>query len=267
MKMNCRTLGFLAFALIAGPMAALAQSIVTIDPNAFSPGQDVSLATPGVQLQAISIVPNPNPPSPGFTYMPQYSDVYVQTEQGGTPVGANFFSPTDSAVSSPQTISWGEAEAANSCLQNIECDGLIASLAQLPILRINFSTPTDYLSALSLVTRDDTAIIYAFNSSGQLLGDCYGLSSNTPGLTCGETAVSPTATNIGWYADSITTSTPDISYALVGGLGNVKPIGEIQFAETVPEIDSTAAASGLTLLFGGLLSLRGRRAKTSTKNS
>jgi hypothetical protein len=267
MKMNCRTLGFLTFALIAGPMAALAQGIVTIDPNAFSAGQDVSLATPGVQLQAISIVPNPNPTSPGFTYMPQYSDVYVQTEQGGTPVGANFFSPTDSAVPSPQQISWGEAEAANSCLENTECDVSTAALAQLPVLRINFSTPTDYLSALSLTDRDDEEVIFAFNSAGQLLGDCFGPSSNTPGLTCGETVVSPIATNIGWYADSITTSTPDISYALVGGLGNVKPIGEIQFAEIVPEIDTTSAASGLTLLFGGLLSLSTRRAKTSTKNS
>ena len=53
--MNWKVLGLLAMGLVGEPIIGNAQTVVTIDPNNYAAGTDISTATPGVTLDYIQV--------------------------------------------------------------------------------------------------------------------------------------------------------------------------------------------------------------------
>jgi hypothetical protein len=255
LRTKSRLLPLLLVALAANGVllrTAHAQFVTTLDPIFFAPGTNISNALPGVTLSAMSLVPDGTNGQGVPLYGPSYAPVYAD---------GDFFSP-QSSPSTSSAASWGGgffnlASFADSCFQT--CFPNVGQNFGTALL-ISFNKPVDMVDALQIDNPQDGAFIQAFDSSHQLVGYClpafgpqaignYGCYS-VLGNTCGDTVSCPLLTSI---------SAPQISEVLVGGYNMADEIRGIQFAAAAPEIDTASAASGLTLLLGGLLVLRGRR--------
>jgi hypothetical protein len=232
--------------------------VVTIDANNFTAGQDVTNATAGVQLFAMTTVLNPNPTFNGNMYTPVFGSVYAQPVTAGCEffgatcsVNGNLtfgFTQTTQPSSSP--VLWNETQAAANCL-GADCDGLSGGiLTTFPTFVAEFSTPTNSVSALLLYGETPPSGIIALNAMGQVVGTCVGFPNGQRGSTstCSSTYAidSPTA---GWGSYTITSSSADITYLLAASPADDRGVGQIQFF-SVPEPDSLAlfAAAGLGLL-------------------
>jgi hypothetical protein len=124
-------------------------------------------------------------------------------------------------------------------------------------LQVSFAIPTDLVNVLAYSTGGDPTLITAFDSAGNVIGGA---------------GIDPFGSNPGWGFGTISAGdgsmiegNPGISTLLIGGTtGTHQGINEIAYASiplSAPEIDTTSAASGLTLLLGGLMVLRGRRVR------
>lgn len=247
----------LAVALIANAVSlgiAHAQSVTTLDPSFFTPGTDISNVFSGVTLSAVTLVPNGTNAEGRDLLTPSFAPVYAD--------GALFSSQS----SPPFPDDWG----GTFFLTTDPCfDGCVRSSPPFfgTNLLISFSTPVDMVTALQLDNPFNGVFMQAFDSSNQLIGECLPASfSPQPQGNYGCYSVlnnnsNPCGNNVSCqYTTSI--SAPDISKVILGGYNMPDQIGAVQY-ETVraPEIDPASAASGVTLLLGGLLVLRGRRPK------
>jgi hypothetical protein len=238
------------------------QAFITIDPNVFAPGQNISNAFPGAQLLAMTYVPNlnPDPNRPGEFIIQNLPTVFAQPVTAGCtyfifgPCAASGnlvlgYSPT--TVPSAQPIFWGDANfAAFKCVDNPtgSCDNP-GGLA-LPVLRVNFSVATDKVSALIGFGLDDPSEIDAFDGSGNLLAMCFGgvpaPNSSPPGCMTVVSRVDSSRNSGGWAIFTITRPSADINFILVGGQGNDRPISQVQFDSPV----SLQLAGLLTMVKG-----------------
>jgi hypothetical protein len=247
--MRARSAGLLLIvALVSAPNFA---ATITIDPNNFYNGQVIS--APGVTLETETIVPD-GTASTG--YAPTFGPVYsydASCTSGSFPcpvIGTKLFAPSPSGAlaGTPNYGNggfWGNSGSMLSCSQNCVFYG---DSSGATFLRINFAQPTDFVDALGFSSGGDNTGIIAFDSAGDMLGSAF----NSVG------------TNPGWGYATVTTTTSDISTVLIGGANSYRAINEIDYSAVplrAPEIDTTSAASGLTLLFGGLMVLRGRRSR------
>jgi hypothetical protein len=225
--------------LACSPTFADPQALITVNPNNFAPGQNISNATAGAQLLALSAVPNPDPNFPGTT-IAQYLPVYAQP----VAVGCSFGFPcalggTLTLGYSPTTgtfadILWGEEnDAVNSgCL--IPPNGLFC-ITDAPVLRVNFDVPTNFVTAAVGVFDDDGSVIEAFDGNGQSIARCIVFPSEImpidipPG--CASAIIAQGG--IGWFQVTISRPTADISFVLIGGFGNVRPTAQVQFNSPV----------------------------------
>ena len=144
--------------LLSCPGAFAEQQVfMTIDPNTFAPGQNLSNAATGAVLRAVTAVLNPDPnPPPGFTYVLHYSpSVFAQSVTAGCvfegiPCAAtgNLEFGWDATLPLPSTqpIVWGSGQSAAACLTSF-CDSTSAFGLDHPALRIDFSVPTDHVSS------------------------------------------------------------------------------------------------------------------------
>ena len=255
--MNGKIFGILVVSLTVGSLIAKgapAQEVIAaIDPNNYSNGQMIT--APGVTLQTESFIPTS---AADQFYSPVFSPVYSYTAgctNGAFPcpaVGTNLFAPSpngaspNGGVNVPNGGFWGGS--GGECVQNCIFNSLYANTVYL---QLNFATPTDLVNILAFSTGGDPTVITAFDSTGNVLGSAID---------------DPFGTNPGWGYATVTTDVSDISSVLIGGAaGTYQGINEINFASvrlSAPEIDTTSAASGLTLLLGGLLVLRGRTARS-----
>jgi hypothetical protein len=244
--MNGKILGFLVVGLTVGSLLAkiAPAQVVTIDPNNFGSGQVIT--APGVTLQTETF----GTIDTYQMYAPVLSPVYSYDAGCSSfpcvAVGTNVFAPSPSGVGLGGSGHvnggfWGADASALQCAQNCMLD---ATYSNLEYLRLTFATPTDFVNTLAFSTGGDPTVITAFDSAGNMVGEAY----------------VDVGSSYGWGYASITTTTSDISTVLIGGVDNYQGINEIAYA---PEIDPTSAASGLTLLLGSLLVLRGRRAASS----
>jgi hypothetical protein len=244
--------GILAF-LVVGLTVVLAKmapaQVVTIDPNNYGNGQVIT--APGVTLQTETFTPAGTTDGVAL-YSPVFGPVYSNTIVGCgpicPPVGTNLFAPSPTGASpngggyNPGGF-WGGS--AIECAQNCLFNSLYSSTVYL---EVNFTTPTDFVNTLAFSTGGDPTVITAFDSAGNVLGSAIADLNGS--------------SDANWSYASVTTATDDISRVLIGGAaGTWQGVNEISYA---PEIDSTSAASGLTLLLGSLLVLRGRRPKPSS---
>jgi hypothetical protein len=230
----------LLVALACSPAFAEPQALITVAPNNFSPGQNISNSTAGARLLALAAVPNPDPNFPGTT-IAQYFPVYAQPVAVGC--GA-FFIPCSLGGSltlgySPTTgtfadILWGEEnDAVNSgCL--IRPNGLFC-ITDAPVLRVNFDVPTNFVTAAVGVFDDDGSVIEAFDVNGNSIARCIVFPSETMPIDvpsgCAPAIIAQGG--IGWFQVTISRPTADISFVLIGGFGNVRPIAQMQFDSPV----------------------------------
>jgi hypothetical protein len=264
-RMNTKILGLLAMksrfsmclvmALIANgaSLRAAQAQITTIDPNNFASGQVVT--APGVTLETETFVQTSADSSAPIVSGPVYSYNVGGgcTNNGyGSPcsvVGTSLFAPAPTgALPLPGNANWGiggfwgdpsDGEAYNCSQKCVLNQGVGGSI----VLRLDFAQPTDLVDVLAFFNGGDYTEITAFDSAGNRIGqDFDGVGSGA-----------------GWGYATIATGKDDISTVLIGGNDSFRAINEISYA-LVPEIDPTSAASGLALLLGGLVVLRGRRA-------
>lgn len=241
--MKSRLLMWLVVALITsgGSLRTVdAQSATTLDPNSFASGQNISNAFSGVTLFSMSLVPGTVAGNPFTVWTPSYAPVYA--------VG-DFFSSSSSSAAG-----WG-SNSGLSCFQG--CLGSQGSNFGTNLL-LDFNRPVTMVSVFQTGNAFNGVDLQAFNSSNQLVGYC----GATPGHA-------QSVGNYGcysvingaiqqWQVDT-SVSASAISKILIGGFNNGgDEISAIRYAGA-PEIDSASAASGLALLLGSLVVLRGRR--------
>ena len=261
--MKSRLLMWLVMAVLATGASlrmAQAQSVITLDPSAFAAGTNVSNAFAGVTLSTMSFVSAGNDPNTGIPlWSPTYAPVYAE----GNLFAQNVLTGPNSGM---QTGLWGTVlqpvsgggDCFHACIGfSFPQDPHVSSVSDL---LVSFNSPVSLASALQIGNFANGEFLDAFNSSDQLVAQCipsfdtlavgnYGCYSvlNTQYLSNYQLATSVTA--------------PDISKIVLGGYNQGAEIGAIE-AVRAPEIDPASAASGLTLLLGGLMVLRGRRSAT-----
>jgi hypothetical protein len=162
-------------------------------------------------------------------------------------LGTSLFAPSPSGAL-PNTPNfgtggfWGNGGPVLTCSQNCV---LYQDYSDATFLRVNFAQPTDFVDALAFFNGGDPTGITAFDSAGNIVGQAF----------------NSTGSSLGWGYATVTTATSDISTVLIGGANSYRGINVIDYSPLrAPELDTTTAASGLTLLLGSLLVLRGRRA-------
>jgi hypothetical protein len=237
---------------------------ITINPNNYGSGQAIS--APGVTLETETFVQAGTDSTGSPLYVPTFSPVYSYNMGAGcmngsypcAVVGTSLFapSPTGALPNTPNFGAggfWGTQYAgslAPDCSQNCVF-GASAGVDGAILLRVDFAHPTDFVDALGFLNGGDPTEITAFDSAGNLVGEAF---NDTTGIFTG------------WADATVTTATPDISTVLIGGYDSFRGVNVIDYAAIpAPEIDTTSAASGLTLLLGGLVVLRGRRLRHAGK--
>jgi len=222
--------------------SAFAQEVlVTIDPNDFAAGQNISAATPGALLRTMTAVANPDPNFPG-SFVPQYgSAVFASPVAAGcaafenvpcSPGGSLVFGYSPGTVPATTPILWGEENGAANCL--VICDANQAAKLFVPALRIDFSQPTDLVSAVIAFYDDDGGglegfkTVEAFDANGQSVALCADEPPGIPITGCATTVLS-SGPDSGWAMFTLSRPAPDISFVLIGGRGNVRPVAQVQF--------------------------------------
>jgi hypothetical protein len=128
-------------------------------------------------------------------------------------------------------------------------------------LLLEFASPVTSISIVEDENNYNGVYMEAFNASNQIAGNC-GTDAEGP-LPVGNYGCYSVLTNppnlVNQEVETSISASGGISKILIGGYNNGVAISTIQFTARAPEIDPASAASGLTLLLGGLLVLSGRR--------
>ena len=231
-----------------------AQAVITLDPSAFAPGTNVSNAFSGVTLSAMSFVPDGTDPVTGVPlYTPVYAPVYAE---GNLFAQGPLSTPYLQSGPGLQADFWGEFNqpAYGDCFT--VCAG--GEFLRGSDLLVSFASPIIFASALQIGNWAGGEDIEAFNSSDQLVASCFATTAPLPigNYGCYSALNDDYESN---YALETSVAGTDITKLLIAGDNQGQEIGGIE-AISAPEIDPTSAVSGLTLLLGVLLVLRGRRA-------
>ena len=258
----CSATFLLMMALSSAPVFA---STVAIDPNNFTSGQAITAT--GVTLETETVVQAGMDSTGNLLYAPTFGAVYSYNMGAGcmdgafpcAAVGTSLFAPSPTGAL-PNTPNFGAGgfwgtqysdtpafECSLNCVLNADAAGSI-------LLRIDFAHPTDFVDALGFFNGGDPTEITAFDSAGNMV----------------DIAFNGVGSGGGWGHATVTTATPDISTVLIGGHDSFRGINVIDYSRVptpAPEIDTASAASGLTLLLGGLVVLRGRRVQPAKKVS
>jgi hypothetical protein len=263
--MNSRFLMLLVVALIANGTSlrtAGAQSVTTLDPDTFAPGTNVTGAYAGVTLLGFSLNNVGTLPSGIPLYTPSYGSIYADSVGPGQELSVtSVFSTSPSPANSlpfDALLTGIPGSCFTVCSQN---DVPYPFGIGTPLL-IVFASPVTSASVFEDENSFNGVFMEAFNASNQIVGSCgtnAGPSLPVGNYGCYSYLANPPDVITSEVETSISAS-GGISKILVGGYNNGVAVSKIEYATvSAPEIDSTSAASGLTLLLGGLLVLRGRR--------
>lgn len=254
-RMSMRLLvGLIAYSMLLPTVNA--QSVTTLDPADFAPGTNVTDAFAGVTLSTFTL-DFVGLASDGLPlYMPNYAPVYATEPAEPTPNFSEFvFSSTPSAGYGWAPM-WGGI--AGSCFS--ECtppdrpDGFGTNLL------VGFASPVTAVSILDVGNWANGVYMEAFNASNQIVGFCDpAVAIQAVGNYGCYSVLNNSYADIGGYTEETSVSTAGISKILIGGYNNSFNMSTIQYTKAAPEIEPASAVSGVALLLGGLLVLRGRR--------
>ena len=239
--------GFL-LTLACSPAFAEPQALITVDPNNFAPGQNISNATTGATLRSLTFIANPDLNAlPQQAYIPQYSPVFAEAVTTNcrlelapvpcAPIGHTAFSYMSSSVPSSQPIIWGAANKAVPCAMGF-CYELPDTY--LPVLRVDFASPTNSVSVMLTNYDSDNGELAAFSSiaafddTGQLISVCY---STVPafGSGCDGTYIVGPVNGNGdaWVRVTLYDPNASIRFALIGGASSDPMLSMLQFNSPV----------------------------------
>lgn len=218
------------FAVIANIIALPAVAyIITVDPDFFAPGTDISKATPGVRLATFTtdgrVVGHTGTVSP--TWSPVYAaedpNCFARPEYCGAPTWSRTFSPFVNPETAPYS-DWLYVVTAASCLR-----GGLSCSEQFRAMVISFDQPTDYVE-LSGTYYEDYSGMLAFDSSFNPIG--FSLD--------GGTFVRPRWDEFEYGINnfSIQTEQPLIAHVLAGGVLGLGGLDALRFnlvPRSVPE--------------------------------
>jgi len=225
------------------------QVLVTVNPNLFAPGQDISNATYGATLRSLTIIQNPNPSAPPEqAFLFQYSPVFAEAvtpncSLGGVPplpcapIGNSVFSYTSSSVPQSHPTLWGDVAHALPCLTGQCSVNPPPFLA--PFLRVDFAAPTDSASViLATINPSDGELaafstVAAFDDTGQNIGYCF---SGSPGagVGCsGTIVVGPDSNGDNWMKVTFSDPSARISFIVAGASTDLVPVAVVQFDSPV----------------------------------
>lgn len=237
MKSTTQILCAALLTLACSAAFAQTQALITVNPNNFAPGQNISNGTFGAKLLAMYLAPDAS-----GALVPQYSSgVYAQSMAPGcmvldtlpcAPIGSNVLGYSGVSTPSATAINWGDASLAVMCLQSAGLCFQGTTLETTPALRVNFDRPTNFVSAL-IPFREDGGFLsaFAYNSAGQPLFSCYGMGVENPGCTV--TFFSGTNPEESWLLYGMSDPNSEISFVIIGGAGTLRPIAQIQFDSPV----------------------------------
>lgn len=226
-------LGLLMCSLMTTPAHAL---LITINPDLYRPGTDVSNLFVGASLSTIShSLRSLDPPTYGPVYV-------VEGDYRGYPTSAG-----------PNTVgTFTDAYAAASCWSTGSCSG--SSNSDFRALLIQMDSPTNFLNVNGLWQSDPPAI-FAFDANKQLVGSCHTFGTNCTGIA------SITHYNYDTGSNTLQVGNLEghrvIQTIIIGGLATNVPVGVDTISYSVPE-----PSSFLLLLSGGMLLLFVRRIDT-----
>ena len=177
----------LAVAILLYRPVVAQQVTVTVDPNNYSAGRNISAAMPGAKLRSVAFAPNTDPNAPPEqAYVPVYSPVYVQTMVSPctfvglpcTPSGNNLLSYVSSSAPSSTPIQWGQVNDAMPCFIG-QCYSGPPQLTVFPVLRVDFDRPTDSASVVfqNYQYQPTQGLLFAFSATafddtGNVVGQC-----------------------------------------------------------------------------------------------
>lgn len=261
-EMKRSSLTWLVVALIASGSSlrtACAQSVTTLDPGSLAPGTNVTGEFAGVTLLSFSLdVVGTLPPNGLPLYAPSYAPVYATNPDDPTPnFTGSVFSATQSSDSGYAAMSGGiDGSCFSVCTPPNRPDGFGTNLL------VDFASPVSSVSILDVGNWANGVYMEAFNASDQIIGSCSPAVGILPvgNYGCFSVLNNSNADSGGYEQETSILASGGISKILIGGYNNSVDISKIQYTARAPEIDSTSAASGLTLLLGALLVLGGRRA-------
>jgi len=258
---------WLVVALIANGAALRtvhAQSVTTLDPADFAPGTNVTDAFAGVTLQAITFVKGPATAGSiySFSYTPSYAPVYVGNDSINTGVTPVF--TTSTSYLGYYSEYWGANYGAIGGACFTQCDPSELSDDVGTNLLISFATPVTSVSVLNFGDPENGMYMQAYDSTNQAAGYCETSFSPQPNGNYGcYTVIGPSQPDplyLETETSVLASSSSGISKIILGGFNQGDDLSTIKYTTYgAPEIDPTSAASGLTLLMGVLLVLRGRR--------
>jgi hypothetical protein len=241
--------------------AAHAPSVTTLDPSAFAPGTNVTGSFAGVTLLTLSLEDVGTLPGGVPLYVPSYGSVYADSVGPGQQLSVTSVFSTNPSQASSQPFYGLDEGIPGSCLTACSFYD-VPPLFGTPLL-IEFASPVTSVSILEDENNYNGVYMEAFNASNQIAGNC-GTDAEGP-LPVGNYGCYSVLTNppylVNQEVETSISASGGISKILVGGYNNGVAISTIQYATPAPEIDPASAASGISLLLGGLLVLRGRRAK------
>jgi hypothetical protein len=255
---------WLGVALIATG-AAHAQSVTTLDPGDFAPGTNVTGSFAGVTLLTFSLQDVGALPDGAPLFVPGYGSVYADSVGPGQQLSVTSVFSTNPSPANSQPFYGLGAGIPGSCFTACSGTDLPYLFGIGTPLLIEFASPVTSVSIVEDENSYNGVYMEAFNASNQIAGDC-GTAAGSP-QPIGNYGCYSVLTNppdlINYDVQTSISASGGISKILIGGYNNGVAISTIQFTARAPEIDPASAASGLTLLLGGLLVLSGRRTARS----
>jgi hypothetical protein len=191
----------------------------------------VSYATPGVTLSTMTLVPV-GTAGARTEYRPNLGPVYAFGETLSPTPGGSGAAPGDWYTSN----GLGSVEP-STCLQG--CSG--PSSLSVQWLRVEFTAPVSFVDVLQQQDFENNAEVAAFNSAGELVGDCSGYAEGAsegdfPCISINPSQFSGSVlAERPWANYSILDGSADISTLLIGcTLDDESNVGTIEYG-TVPE--------------------------------
>lgn len=237
-----RTAG-VVFVLMTGSLPAMA-AMETISAGGFPIGTDLSNQNlPGVSLSAIGRTAT----QVGITTGDILTTTCTATDNSRCFNGSSLFT-----TNLPPALLGGKENAfffEPSDLGCVESQFTNCAGNAFEVMKVSFAAPTDFVQMTGQFANDGLAL-YAFNSSGNLLGSCTGFIGQLPACF-NVTQQSPIPADFASAGTlTLSSSTDDISYMIASGFASAQVVDSVSFdAVQVPE------PGPLTLLAGGLVAL------------
>lgn len=195
-------LASIALLMLAGETANAA--LITIEPDDYAPGTDLSHIVAGVTLESLYQAGNS-----GNRWNPVVSPIYAGTSYSHAPTGDQMFA----TQLLPTGYGLGDARYADGCHRITLPSGISGYCNQgFSVLSARFESGTSFVS-LDGVWTADPVWLYAYNSAGELVASCFGPNEPnnpgcytaglvTPGWNNGTVSVYSAASDIAWIIAS-----------------------------------------------------------------